>query len=285
MLGLDEPGTLYICPTPIGNLEDITLRVLRVLGEVNVIAAEDTRRTKKLLQHYDIKTPQISYHEHNQRVRGEELLQRLARGDDIALVSDAGMPGIADPGTKLVQDAIAAGIPLEVLPGPTALITALVLSGLPAASFVFAGFPPRRGRERDNFFRNLAAQEQTVVFYESPHRLLQTLSDLGKKAGDRWLVIAREITKQYEEVRRGPVSQHLSYFQQQRPRGEFCLILAGAPGEEELIAPAQVEEALDFVTELVALGVTKKAAIKVAAREKGLPRRTVYGAVLIREEK
>jgi len=278
-------GTLYICATPIGNLEDITLRVIRVLREVHVIAAEDTRRTKKLLGHYDIKTPQISYHEHNRRARGEELLQRLARGENIALVSDAGMPGIADPGTELVQDAIAAGIPVEVLPGPTALITALVVSGLPADSFVFAGFPPRRGREREDYFRSLATEGRTVVFYESPHRLVRTLTDLWEKVGDRWLVVTRELTKYYEEVRRGPVGQHLTYFQKNDPRGEFCLLLAGLPEEKGEITSARVGEAVDFVAELVALGVVKSEAIKLSAREKGLPKRTVYRAVLKEEKK
>ncbi|NLJ33234.1 MAG: 16S rRNA (cytidine(1402)-2'-O)-methyltransferase [Firmicutes bacterium] len=273
-------GRLYLCATPIGNLEDITLRVLRILGQVNVIAAEDTRRTRKLLRHYDIKTPLVSYHEHNRRARGEELLGRLAVGEDIALVSDAGMPAIADPGTELVQGAIASGIPVEVLPGPTALITALALSGLPADSFVFAGFPPRRGRERVEYFSSLARERRTIVLYESPHRLLATLTDLAKGFGERWLVVARELTKRYEEVRRGPISQHISHFQRGVPRGEFCLILAGAPAPEGEITPAQVEGALNLVADLVGLGVVKKEAIKLAARERGLPRRYLYQAAL-----
>jgi 16S rRNA (cytidine1402-2'-O)-methyltransferase len=279
------PGTLYLCATPIGNLEDITLRVLRVLQEVHLIAAEDTRRTKKLLNHYNITTPLVSYHEHNRKSRGEELIRRLRGGEDIALVSDAGMPGIADPGTELVQDAVACGIPLVALPGPTALITALVVSGLPTDSFVFAGFPPRKGRERAAFFNTLAAEGRTAVLYEAPHRLLETLADLEKAAGDRWLVVARELTKQYEEIRRGPVSQHLEHFRKHTPRGEFCLVLAGAPaGEEGNLTPGRLEEGVELVQELVALGVAKKEAIRIAARERDLSKNALYAALLDRKE-
>ncbi|HHY36553.1 MAG TPA: 16S rRNA (cytidine(1402)-2'-O)-methyltransferase [Firmicutes bacterium] len=276
-----RPGTLYLCATPIGNLEDITLRVLRILQEVHLIAAEDTRRTKKLLNHYNITTPLVSYHEHNRKARGEELLGRLQGGEDIALVSDAGMPGIADPGTELVQRAVAAGIPLVALPGPTALISALVVSGLPTDSFVFVGFPPRKGREREEFFNTLAAEGRTAVFYEAPHRLLETLTDLRKAAGDRWLVVARELTKQHEEIRRGPIGQHLEHFRKHPPRGEFCLVLSGAPaGEEENLTPGRLQEGVELVQELVALGVAKKEAIRVAARERKLPKNALYTALL-----
>ncbi|HHW91699.1 MAG TPA: 16S rRNA (cytidine(1402)-2'-O)-methyltransferase [Firmicutes bacterium] len=275
------PGTLYLCATPIGNLEDITLRVIRVLQEVHLIAAEDTRRTKKLLNHYNITTPLVSYHEHNRKVRGQELLRRLQAGENIALVSDAGMPGIADPGTELVQEAVACGIPLVALPGPTALITALVVSGLPTESFVFAGFPPRKGREREAFFNTLAAEGRTTVFYEAPHRLLETLADLKKIAGDRWLVVARELTKQHEEIRRGSISQHLEHFRQQSPRGEFCLVLSGAPADGEGdLTPGWLQEGVELVQELVALGLEKKEAIRIAARERGLPKNALYAALL-----
>lgn len=275
------PGTLYLCGTPIGNLEDITLRVLRVLKEVQLIAAEDTRHTKKLLNHYNITTPLVSYHEHNRKARGEELIRRLQAGESIALISDAGMPGIADPGTELVQEAVAAGIPLVACPGPTAFVTALVVAGLPTDGFLFAGFPPRKGREREDFFNTLAAERRTTVFYEAPHRLLDTLADLQRAAGDRWLVVARELTKQHEEVRRGLISQHLEHFQRESPRGEFCLVLAGRgeEGEGEL-TPGRLQAGIELVEELVTLGVEKKEAIRIAARERGLPKNALYAALL-----
>lgn len=279
-------GTLYLCATPIGNLEDITLRVLRILQEADYIAAEDTRRTGKLLSHYGINTPLFSYHEHNRKARGEEVLKRLTAGQDIALVTDAGMPGIADPGTELVKKVIDAGLSVVSLPGATALITALVVSGLPTESFVFAGFPPRRPQEREGFFRRLLLEERTVIFYEAPHRLLSTLAELAKQAPDRPLVIARELTKIHEEIRRGTVGQHLRAYQRAKARGEFCLVLEGAGGGAEGRSGAEKEAlmgAVVLVEKLIALGVSKKEAIPLVAREKNISKRLVYNSLIAKE--
>ena len=224
------PGTLYLCATPIGNLEDITLRVLRVLQEVHLIAAEDTRRTKKLLNHYNITTPLVSYHEHNRKSRGEELIRRLRGGEDIALVSDAGMPGIADPGTELVQDAVACGIPLVALPGPTALITALVVSGLPTDSSSPASLPAKAGKGRPSSTPWPPKGGQPSL---KPPPPAGNPGRPRKAAGDRWLVVARELTKQYEEIRRGPSASTLNT-SASTPRGEFCLVWpAPRPGRRK----------------------------------------------------
>ncbi|MGI6575862.1 MAG: 16S rRNA (cytidine(1402)-2'-O)-methyltransferase [bacterium] len=282
----ENTGTLYLCATPIGNLEDITLRVLRVLQEVDLIAAEDTRHTRKLLNHYQIHTPLLSYHQHNRISRGQEILRKLVDGANIALVTDAGMPGIADPGADLVQQVIAAGLPLVALPGATALITALAVSGLPTEGFVFAGFPPRKAKEREIFFNRLVAEQRTAIIYESPHRLLLTLGDMAAKLGGRQLVVARELTKIYEEIRRGTVSEHLAYYQKNQPRGEFCLVLGGAAvGDNKTgYEGERLLKAISLVAELVALGVDKREAIRIASREKGVPKRQVYQAVIAQEK-
>jgi 16S rRNA (cytidine1402-2'-O)-methyltransferase len=221
-------GTLYLVGTPIGNLEDITLRALRVLREVSLIAAEDTRTTRKLLSHYDIHTPLTSFHDFSGPAKVRRLLERLATGD-VALVSEAGMPGLSDPGYPLVTAAIAAGVPVTTVPGPTALVSALVLSGLPTHTCHYLGFLPRRPGPRRRLLARVAAEPDTLVMYESPHRLLAALADIETVLGPRPMAAARELTKRFEEVIRGPVPEVRAHFTRVAPRGEFTLVVGGAP--------------------------------------------------------
>lgn len=230
MIAVGRPGTLYICGTPIGNLEDITARALRVLREVDLVAAEDTRRTRKLLAHYGIVTRMISYHEHNEFSRTPEILEILESGRDVALVSDAGMPGISDPGRYLIEHALSAGMPVVPVPGPSAILAALVVSGFPADEFAFVGFLPRKGRQRREALERLAVENRAVVLYESPHRLVRTLSDLhGVIGGDRRVAVARELTKVYEEVVRGTLTEVLALFDTREVKGEITVVI-DAPG-------------------------------------------------------
>lgn len=236
-------GTLYVVATPIGNLEDITLRALRVLREVSLIAAEDTRRTRILLNRYGIATPMISYHEHNRAGRETLLLRELSSGKSVALVSDAGTPGISDPGVRLVRAAIEASVSVVPIPGPTALTSALSVSGLPTERCVFEGFlPPRKG-ERQRFLRGLRQEERTLVFYESPLRVMETLEDVLSILGNRFMALCREITKIHEEVLRGPVSNILARLRGRVPRGEITLVIHGAVGENTAEGSA-VEDAV-----------------------------------------
>ena len=216
-------GTLFVVATPIGNLEDITARALRVLGEVALIAAEDTRRTAHLLARYAIKTPSTSLHEHNEAKKAASLIARLQRGDSIALVSDAGTPGISDPGQRLIRDAIAAGIRIEAIPGPNAAVTALAASGFPADRFTFLGFPPTRSNDRARWLADLRDAGRTVVFYEAPHRIRDTLEQILSTIGDCEILVGRELTKAHEELVRGPISAVLG--QIDTPRGEFTVVL------------------------------------------------------------
>ncbi|MEW8977873.1 MAG: 16S rRNA (cytidine(1402)-2'-O)-methyltransferase [Symbiobacterium sp.] len=275
-------GTLYIVGTPIGNLEDITQRALRTLREVAVIACEDTRETRKLLNHFQIDTPVTSYHEHNKRTAGPRLIERLLGGDDVALVTDAGMPAISDPGEDLVRSAIEAGIPVVPVPGPTAFVTALVASGLPTRRFVFEGFLPHKGRERREALERLKAEERTVILYEAPHRLRETLQDLRAALGDRRAVACRELTKLYEEYVRGMLSELIMHFEAHEPRGEFVLILDGASPEapEAEAGPADARSLARAVAELEAQGMDRKAAMKEVAQRLGLRKRAVYQALL-----
>lgn len=213
--------------TPIGNLEDITLRALRTLKEVDLIAAEDTRKTRKILSRYQFHTPLVSYFTHNKIQRGKQLLRQLGEGKNIALVSEAGTPGISDPGYSLIQMALAEDVKIISIPGPTALISALSVSGLPTHDFIFTGFlSPKRGR-RKHQLENLKTQKRTLVIYESPHRLLKSLEDILEVLGDRKAVIARELTKKFEEICRGSISELLTKFENSPPRGEFVIILEG----------------------------------------------------------
>ncbi|MFC2058211.1 16S rRNA (cytidine(1402)-2'-O)-methyltransferase [Chloroflexota bacterium] len=221
---------LYLVATPIGNLEDITLRAIRVLGEVGLIAAEDTRKTRKLLTHYNIKTPLTSYHEYSRRSKIPYIMGRLEQ-EDVALVSEAGMPGISDPGYELVQAAIDNNVTVVAIPGPSALPAALAVSGLPADQFIYLGFLPRRKGKRVRLLKEIGAEPRTIIAFESPHRLLASLADIGETLGDRRISVCRELTKIHEEVFRGTVSQAIDYFSQ--PRGEFTLVIEGLSGKKD----------------------------------------------------
>jgi len=221
-------GTLFVVATPIGNLEDVTLRALRVLREVDLVACEDTRRTRALLTHFDIHKPTVSYYEHNKLARGRELLRELAGGRSIALVTDAGTPGISDPGILLVREARAHGVPVVPVPGPSALVTALSAAGLPADRFVFDGFLPVKPGKRLNRLKALRALETTVVLYESPHRIIATLGAIGEVYGEVELVVARELTKQFEEIVTATTAAHLVRLAASEPRGEFTLVIPAA---------------------------------------------------------
>lgn len=276
-----EKGTLYLCATPIGNLEDITQRVLRVLGEADLVAAEDTRHTRKLFSHFDIHTPLTSYHEHNKKSKGEYLLEQLLAGKSIALVTDAGLPGISDPGEEMVTLAIASGIRVVPLPGPNAALTALVASGLPAGRFCFEGFLPARGRVRKERLKELVLEKRTIIFYESPHRLKATLSDLLDNLGCRRVAVGRELTKKFEEFWRGNLVEAVEWCGRNEPRGEFVLVVAGA-GEGEAVFDCPVSQGkpvAEQVLELENKGMVRKEAIKEVARLRGMHRREVYAEV------
>lgn len=241
-----------------------------------MIAAEDTRHTRKLLAHYNISTPLQSYHSHNQQARGEELLGRLCRGDTVALVSDAGMPGISDPGAALIREALARRLRVEVLPGPSAVLTAIVASGFDTSGFVFEGFLPVKHRRRA--LENLVNEERTVVIFEGPHRLLATLKDIMTLLGDRPVAVARELTKIHEQVFRGTVSNALEHFQAKPPKGEITIVLAGAKPEKE-DAISDDGAVYSLVQQLTAEGMQKRAAIKETARRFGVSSRKVYAIV------
>lgn len=271
-------GTLYLCATPIGNLQDITLRVLETLKTVDLVACEDTRKTLQLLNHFSITKPVTSYYEHNKKIKGEVLLQQLKEGKNIALVSDAGMPGISDPGYDLVQQCLEEKIPFTVLPGAVAAITGLVLSGLSTQRFAFEGFVPRVKKERQKFFQNMRMEERTLIFYESPHRLKDTLETMMEIFPERQMAVARELTKKFEEVVRGTPQQVLEHFEQQGIRGEFVLILHGAE-----LAPLDTKDlnwAIERVQRLEAEGIPQKEAIKQAAKEANLSKRDVYNSIV-----
>lgn len=278
---MTKPGTLYLCPTPIGNLEDMTFRSIRTLKEAAVIAAEDTRHTRKLLSHFDIHKPLISYHEHNKTERGPELIDRLLSGEDIALVSDAGMPGISDPGSDLVRLAIEANAGVTALPGPNAALAALVCSGLDTTAFTFIGFLPKTKKKRRELIAALADHPYTLLFYESPHRITDTLTELSAVLGDRPAAIGREISKIYEEFVRGTLSSVKKQFEEKQPRGEFTLVVAGMPQEDAGAEPAVFESSpAQAVAALVASGMDKKQAIKKVALDRKLSKRDVYQSVI-----
>lgn len=279
-------GTLYIVGTPIGNLEDITQRALRTLREAAVIACEDTRQTRKLLHHFDIHTPTVSYHEHNKHTAGPALIRRLLAGDDVALVSDAGMPAISDPGEELVGLAIEAGIPVVPVPGPTAFVTGLVVSGMPTDRFVFEGFLPTRNKERRETLDRLKGERRTMILYEAPHRLLETLAELQQSLGERPMAAARELTKLHEEVVRGTPAELLSHFSAQPPRGEFVLVIQGAPVDAPAadLADLSPDTLARAVRELEEQGMDRKAAMKEVARRLGRRKRDVYQALLQSED-
>jgi len=275
-------GTLFIVATPIGNLEDITLRALRVLKEVDLIAAEDTRVTRKLLSHYDIHTPMTAYHQHSKGRRAEEIVEELVAGKSVALVSDAGTPGISDPGHELIGLCIAESITIESVPGPTAIIPAVVVSGLPTAHFIFDGFPPRKDSDRRAYFASLANETRTIVLYESPLRLGKTLEAILAELGDRRIAVVREVTKLFEEVFRGSVSEAAEHFAG-KVRGEIVVVIEGAVGSsaERECDPAAVEAALEArLLELAESGISQRDAVRQCVAEFRLPRRVVYAKAL-----
>jgi 16S rRNA (cytidine1402-2'-O)-methyltransferase len=275
-------GTLYICATPIGNLEDVSIRLLKTLRQVDIIACEDTRQTAKLLQRYRIKARTVSYHRFNLRSREAQLIEYLRSGQDVALVSDAGMPAISDPGTELVQKVIQEGMAVVVIPGPSALISALAISGLDTTRFVFEGFLPAKTGQRRERLASLVDEDRTIVFYESPHRLLDTLRDIEQVLGERRIAAARELTKKFEGVVRGTVLEVLEYFTANPPRGEFTLVLEGKSASAE---PVSEEDLLEEVEALIARGVEKKEAFKIKAREYGLSKRYIYKLYLNKTDK
>ncbi len=264
--------------TPIGNLEDMTFRAVRILQNVDAIAAEDTRHTGKLLQHFQITTPQISYHDHNRKSRTGELVERLQRGQAVALVSDAGMPGISDPGYDLAKACIEVGIPVVPIPGPSAAIAALTASGLPSDRFVFEGFLPAKPKERRAYLEQLKPESRTLIFYEAPHRLRQTLQDMATVlGGDRAIALARELTKLHEEIWRGSVQAAVELYANREPMGEFTLVLAGAEIQEVVLSEAALK------TELQALlqqGLSRSEASRQLAQQTALPRRQIYQLAL-----
>lgn len=267
-----SPGVLYVVSTPIGNLEDITLRALRVLKEVDLVAAEDTRHTRQLLTHYGIHKPLISYHEFNRRLREENLVGELQKGKSVALVTDAGTPGISDPGEDLVSRVVQESIPLVPIPGPSALIAALSVSGLPTASFLFQGFLPSKPSARRKWMESVKQRPETLLFYESPRRLRSFLQDAREILGDRRVVIAREMTKIFEEVLRGTITQVLNQLAEE-VKGEVTVILEGSPLREKGDA-GTVTEMLRTYSE--GLGMSMKEAVNRVAQDLGVSRREVY---------
>jgi 16S rRNA (cytidine1402-2'-O)-methyltransferase len=266
-------GKLFVVATPLGNLEDITARALRVLKEVDLVACEDTRRTAGLLQAFGIRTPMTSYFEHNEREKVPVILEALQAGKNVALVTDAGTPAVSDPGYRLVRDARAAGLPVVPVPGPSAAITALSVSGLPSDRFLFVGFLPSRASARRTALAELATGSDTLVFYESPLRVRAALADMQQALGDREAFLCREATKMHEEYRRGALSELAAHLgDRERIRGEIVLVVAGAP--ETPLAPG--ESAITIVARLMAEGQPRRLAVKEAARLTGLPARDVY---------
>ncbi len=276
-------GKLYICATPIGNLEDASMRLLRILREADLIACEDTRQTSKLLNHYKIKNRLVSYHAHSQSEREDELMRHLEAGHSLALVSDAGMPGISDPGMGLVKRAISSAVPVEIIPGPSALTAALALSGFDTERFVFEGFLSRRAGKRRAQFEQMKNEPRTIIIYEAPHRLVATLGALEEvMGGDRNIAVARELTKKFEEVKRGTVGEMKEYFTQNDPRGEICLVISGQKSKPE---KPELEEIMEEVEELIKEGMDKKEALKMKAREYQIPKTVLYNYLIKKTEK
>lgn len=270
---------LYICGTPIGNMEDITLRAVRILGEVDLIAAEDTRQSVKLLNHFDIKTPLTSYYEHNKEVKGPQLIKMLKEGKNIALVTDAGMPGISDPGEDLVKLCYENNIGVTIVPGPTAVITALVLSGLNTRSYIFEGFLPKNKKQRIEVLEKLKNETRTTVFYEAPHHLLNTLKDIYKYAGNRQVAVERELTKRHETVNKGNLSEIINYFEENEPKGEFVIVLEGADSDEikaDKISKINEISIAEHFNSYITQGMDEKTAMKQVAKDRGLGKRDVY---------
>ncbi|NJL61585.1 MAG: 16S rRNA (cytidine(1402)-2'-O)-methyltransferase [Methylacidiphilales bacterium] len=273
-----KPGTLYVVGTPIGNLEDMTFRAIQTLQNVDLIASEDTRHSGKLLQHFQVKTPQISYHEHNSSSRVPELLEKLTEGNAIALVSDAGMPGISDPGYELIKACVDAGVLVVPIPGVSAVITGLSASGLPTEKFVFEGFLPPKTHQRREQLEILKTESRTLIFYESPHRLRATLQDFAEVLGiERKIVLARELTKFYEQFWRGTIGDACKYYQEKEPQGEFTLVVAGLEANKPQLSD---EEIVVELKKIMSQKVSRSQASRQLANLTKINRRHIYQIAL-----
>lgn len=276
-------GKLYLCATPIGNLEDITFRVIRILKEVDLIGAEDTRNSIKLLNHFEIKTPMTSYHEFNKYDKAKQLVEMMLAGKNIAIITDAGTPGISDPGEELVRQCYEAGIEVTSLPGPAACITALTMSGQKTRRFCFEAFLPSDKKEKAKVLESLRDETRTIIIYEAPHRLVKTLKELKEVLGDRGLSICRELTKKYEESFQTTLQEAIDKYEEKEPKGEFVLVIAGKPEEEieqekrSRWEQMSTQEHVDFY---VAQGMDKKEAMKAAAKDRGVSKRDIYNQLL-----
>lgn len=276
------PGILYLCATPIGNLEDMTYRAVRILGEAGLIAAEDTRHTRKLLAHYDIHTPLTSYHEHNKFTKGPELIEYLQGGGTLVCVSDAGLPGIADPGSHLALLAIGAGIRVVPLPGANAALSALICSGIDTTRFSFIGFLPKTEKKRRELLADIRFRQETLLFYEAPHRLRTFLKELTAAfGGTRKVVFARELTKKFEEFHRTTLAEACSWYAEHEPRGEFVVVVEGSPEGMQEAKPVEKRSPAELVAALMEEdGLDRKAAMREAAKQLGMSRRDVYQSLL-----
>ncbi len=276
-------GKLYLCATPIGNLEDITYRVLRTLKEVDLIAAEDTRNSIKLLNHFEIKTPMTSYHEYNKIDKAYQLVDKMREGKNIALITDAGTPGISDPGEDLVRICYEEGIEVTSLPGPAACITALTMSGLPTRRFAFEAFLPREKKERALVLEQLKNETRTIIIYEAPHHLVKTLEELYEALGDRKIAVCRELTKRYEEKTLTTISDVLKFYNDNEPRGEYVLVIDGKTFEEIAEEEKKSWEAMTIEEHMAVYeeqGIDRKEAMKLVAKDRGISKRDVYQALL-----
>ena len=276
-------GKLYLCATPIGNLEDITYRVVRILQEVDLIAAEDTRNSIKLLNHFEIKTPMTSYHEHNKFEKGKKLVEKLQEGANIALITDAGTPGISDPGEELVKMCYEAGIEVTSLPGAVACVTALTLSGLSTRRFAFEAFLPADKKEKQAILKELSNETRTMILYEAPHRVVKTLEELLENIGNRRITVCRELTKKHETAFASTIEDAIQYYKQQEPKGECVLVIEGKSREDiqqEEISKWEnisIEEHMTLYTDQ---GIDKKDAMKKVAKDRGISKREVYQELL-----
>lgn len=276
-------GKLYLCATPIGNLEDITFRVLRTLKEVDLIAAEDTRNSIKLLNHFEIKTPMTSYHEYNKIEKAYKLVEKLQEGKNIALVTDAGTPGISDPGEELVRICYENGIEVTSLPGPAACITALTMSGLPTRRFAFEAFLPRDKKERARVLEELAQESRTMIVYEAPHHLLKTLKELYEVLGNRELTVCKELTKRYENATKTTFEDVIRFYEDNEPKGEYVLVISGKTFETKEREAREAWESLsvgEHMAHYEASGMERKEAMKQVAKDRGISKRDVYQALL-----
>ena len=279
-------GTLYLCATPIGNLEDITFRVLRVLKEVDLIAAEDTRNSIKLLNHFEIKTPMTSYHEFNKYDKAAVLVEKMLAGMNVAVITDAGTPGISDPGEELVRQAYEAGITVTSLPGAAACVTALTMSGLPTRRFAFEAFLPTDKKERTAVLEDLRTESRTIILYEAPHRLIRTLEELAGVLGDRKISVCKELTKRHETVFRSTLQEAVAYYQGNEPKGEYVLVLEGKSFQEqreEAIAENREIPLQEHMQKYLDQGMDRKEAMKAVAADRGISKREVYQQLLQEE--